>query len=782
MADQEVAVGAVTAGPVSSENKRKLDEWEPHRSQPEDVNRSSSFEPVKDAGAVDSDENDAKRPRRDEKTATDENGHQTENVGGVEVEKNEETSAADLKNAGDNKLGEANPVNEEQPSETGRPTEQVKATQEPTPDVANKESTDVEQPPSKKEPELDGMAVSSEDQVQPPSADTVQEAAQEKANSDTHTMSRKMDVPNNKVGVLIGKAGDTIRYLQINSGAKIQITRDAEADPRAPTRPVELIGSLESIEKAEKLIKDVISEADAGGAPSLVARGIASAQTVAQAEQIQMHVPNDKVGMIIGKGGETIKYLQTTSGARIQLIPQHLPEGDQSTERVVRVTGDKKQIEIAREMIMEVMTQPMRHSPRFGGYNQQTDRFRGASGAWGPHGGHYGQPSGYDYYQRAYPPQNPLHRPPAYGHYPGPRYGPRGGYGGPGWQQQPPMQRPSYDNYGRSGHFMDGSAGARGHSMSPNMGPIPSQASHDYGHQPQYPNAVPPPSGYGHGYDEMKYGTQAPVQHPYGGQGNTQPAYYQGHTGYAPDQQYGKPAPYAMPIPSQPAAPQAYGPPRPIQQEASYPAVNSASVQPYVQNVPPQQPAPYVAGAPAQPSYPTYPATDAYAQPQQAAAPGYVQQAVPGYAQPVAQQAPGVYASQGMQPGSYASYPTAQPAYPDQSAAASAVYNYQATAAAADPNAVYSTPQVSQGYAQPQLQSAQVYAQPQQQSSQVYVQPQQQSSQVYVQPQAQSSQGYGQPQPQSAQGYAQPQPQSTQQGYAQPQPVPAATYDQPATQ
>lgn len=64
-----------------------------------------------------------------------------------------------------------------------------------------------------------------------------------------------------QVGVLIGKAGDTIRSLQDNSGAKIQIVRDADADPRSATRPLELVGTLNSINKAEKLIKDVIAEA-----------------------------------------------------------------------------------------------------------------------------------------------------------------------------------------------------------------------------------------------------------------------------------------------------------------------------------------------------------------------------------------------------------------------------------------------------------------------------------------------------------------------------------------
>lgn len=63
-----------------------------------------------------------------------------------------------------------------------------------------------------------------------------------------------------QVGVLIGKSGDTIRYLQYNSGAKIQIMRDADADPHCTTRPVELIGTVESIDKAEKLINAVIAE------------------------------------------------------------------------------------------------------------------------------------------------------------------------------------------------------------------------------------------------------------------------------------------------------------------------------------------------------------------------------------------------------------------------------------------------------------------------------------------------------------------------------------------
>ncbi|KAG6388914.1 hypothetical protein SASPL_150350 [Salvia splendens] len=189
----------------------------------------------------------------------------------------------------------------------------------------------------------------------PREGDVPVESADRQPGSDT-ILSRKMEVPNDKVGVLIGKAGDTIRSLQDNSGAKIQIVRDADADPRAVSRPLELVGTLESINRAERLIKDVIAEADAGGSPSLVARGFRTDQAASGGEQLEIQVPIEKVGLIIGKGGETIRNLQTRSGARIQLIQPNGAE-DQSSEKMVRVTGNKKQIETAREMIKEVMNQ-----------------------------------------------------------------------------------------------------------------------------------------------------------------------------------------------------------------------------------------------------------------------------------------------------------------------------------------------------------------------------------------------------------------------------------------
>jgi len=63
-----------------------------------------------------------------------------------------------------------------------------------------------------------------------------------------------------QVGLVIGKGGETIKYLQQQSGARIQVARDADSDPRLSTRQVELMGSPEQIAHAEQLVKDVIAE------------------------------------------------------------------------------------------------------------------------------------------------------------------------------------------------------------------------------------------------------------------------------------------------------------------------------------------------------------------------------------------------------------------------------------------------------------------------------------------------------------------------------------------
>uniref|UniRef100_A0A6N2ME36 K Homology domain-containing protein n=1 Tax=Salix viminalis TaxID=40686 RepID=A0A6N2ME36_SALVM len=700
MAEEELVAQDVV--PVASDHKRKLEDLEPKSLEEAEPSPADEEEPEEDEKADDVEDGcspESKRLKTDEiKTdgLASENGFKGDKVDEHPREEAEEPGVENEHEKDDN----AEPVSKEV----------LKTNDKEDPNANNQETNNTDQ--------ATGDDSKSED-AEKPNAEKLSEEAEEHLSED-QTTSRKVEVPNDKVGVLIGKGGDTIRYLQYNSGAKIQITRDAEADPQSTTRPVELIGSLSSISKAEKLINAVIAEADAGGSPALVAMGLAtSAQNSGVGDQLEIPVPNEKVGLIIGRGGETIKGLQAKSGARIQLIPQHLPEGDESKERTVRVTGDTRQIEMAREMIMDVMNQTMRPSTLSSSFNQQQSyRPRGPTGPahWGPRGHHSNQQMPYDYNRGPYTSHGAQY-PQSYGGYPPQQMAPRSNYSS-GWEQRPPANMQGlhqhgggYDYYsGQGGHASEHPASAplsaplpghvSRHSPAPAMGGPPSQVNYNYGqsHGPNYGHQAPysqaaPNQSYGYGYDEQKYAY---------GQGSAQPAYPQASNqpGYGAQQQYGKQPSYGMP--SQGPPPQSYAPPRPGQPgDVSYQGPMQPS-QSYGQ--PPQQQYPYASSGPMQQAYPpngSGSASDGYNQAPPASGQGYPQQGgqpAPTYGQPGGQAAAGY----GQVPaGAYAGYPSSQ-GYPEQQAANNAGYGYQVAQDPAYGSApAFSAPTSQQAYAQP---------------------------------------------------------------------------------
>ncbi|XP_037419192.1 uncharacterized protein LOC119283959 [Triticum dicoccoides] len=92
--------------------------------------------------------------------------------------------------------------------------------------------------------------------------------------------------PKWKVGVIIGNAGETIKHIQLHSGAKIQVTRDMDVQPGSRTRLADLSGTPDQISRAEQLISDVFAKADAG-----------SFGTISSCvEQFQMQIANNKLG------------------------------------------------------------------------------------------------------------------------------------------------------------------------------------------------------------------------------------------------------------------------------------------------------------------------------------------------------------------------------------------------------------------------------------------------------------------------------------------------------
>jgi far upstream element-binding protein len=176
-------------------------------------------------------------------------------------------------------------------------------------------------------------------------------------------------VPDRTVGLIIGRGGETIRDLQERSGCHVNIV--GESKSVNGLRPVNLIGTREASAKAKDLIMEIV-ESDskstaekARGGP--VPRDNNRDQGFGQAPQgdkinDSIFVPSEAVGMIIGKGGETIKDMQNTTGCKINVSPS---SGPGEVEREIGLVGSRDSIERAKRAIEDkveaVVSPPIIH-------------------------------------------------------------------------------------------------------------------------------------------------------------------------------------------------------------------------------------------------------------------------------------------------------------------------------------------------------------------------------------------------------------------------------------
>ena len=142
-------------------------------------------------------------------------------------------------------------------------------------------------------------------------------------------------VPNDKVGLIIGRGGSTIKGIQDKTGAHVQIPQPGEGDDPAFRTITVSASSNEAAEAAQAEIQGIMS---GGRRESMV--------VVPQA--LIMHVNNDKIGLIIGRAGANIKDLQARTGTRIQIPPEPEP-GSNPPYRVVSITGPGDAAEKVRD-------------------------------------------------------------------------------------------------------------------------------------------------------------------------------------------------------------------------------------------------------------------------------------------------------------------------------------------------------------------------------------------------------------------------------------------------
>uniref|UniRef100_A0AAR2JTM6 K Homology domain-containing protein n=1 Tax=Pygocentrus nattereri TaxID=42514 RepID=A0AAR2JTM6_PYGNA len=149
-------------------------------------------------------------------------------------------------------------------------------------------------------------------------------------------------VPDKMVGFIIGRGGEQITRIQLESGCKIQI---AAGGGSMIDRPCTLTGSPENIEQAKRLLGQIVDRCRNGP-------GYHNEMDSNSAIQ-EILIPASKVGLVIGKGGDTIKQLQERTGVKMIMIQDGpMPTG---ADKPLRITGDPFKVQQARELVVEII-------------------------------------------------------------------------------------------------------------------------------------------------------------------------------------------------------------------------------------------------------------------------------------------------------------------------------------------------------------------------------------------------------------------------------------------
>ena len=142
-------------------------------------------------------------------------------------------------------------------------------------------------------------------------------------------------VPTRSVGLLIGPRGETIQSVSRRSGAAVVMTKDSEARRGAAERRLRICGTGGAVAIAKQLVADILSE-------EVVRNGGAVRQSM------EVTVPQQMVGLLVGRQGSQIKQWQQLTATRIQISAACAIGTD---DRVVTLVGSPAGMSLAKQLI-----------------------------------------------------------------------------------------------------------------------------------------------------------------------------------------------------------------------------------------------------------------------------------------------------------------------------------------------------------------------------------------------------------------------------------------------
>ena len=114
----------------------------------------------------------------------------------------------------------------------------------------------------------------------------------------------KVKIPNDRVGLVIGRQGVVIKDLMSQTCTQIQVPHDPDRDDPS-VRSVVITGDPKNVLEAKRRIQAIVD-----GQMGTLPIGVPTTK---------MLIPDDKVGLVIGKGGTVIKDIQAKTKAHVQI-------------------------------------------------------------------------------------------------------------------------------------------------------------------------------------------------------------------------------------------------------------------------------------------------------------------------------------------------------------------------------------------------------------------------------------------------------------------------------
>ncbi|XP_054158147.1 far upstream element-binding protein 2-like [Oppia nitens] len=168
-----------------------------------------------------------------------------------------------------------------------------------------------------------------------------------------------MMIPGNKVGYVIGKGGEMIRNLQERANVRMTVFQETN-EPTEVDKQLRIVGLPDKVDYAQHLVNDLLTEKEIETVRLKTSNPFSKNPTNDYGSQrysnVEVPVPPQYIGLVIGKGGETIRRIQQECGCKVQFDTTKV---DPNGNKICQINGNPDPVKKAVDMVNEIVENAM---------------------------------------------------------------------------------------------------------------------------------------------------------------------------------------------------------------------------------------------------------------------------------------------------------------------------------------------------------------------------------------------------------------------------------------